>query len=211
MLDLWDKLWLWLLSDNASRATVILVFITGLYAILTWRMARAVAHQTEATARSAKAAERSVRLQENTQRQWLNLENWEVFRINPADPLEIQVEIVNPTSLPLTLHITIVAVDGKGIEGSTPITLLTPSNPFIHSFGICLNSSQEALYSRNALSFNVECSICFADSHGIHWRQDFGRMLGCGHNMKPIVTDTKNALEESGVPGNRGSREVQLP
>jgi len=35
MLDHWYKLWVWLLENNASRATAILVFITGLYAILT--------------------------------------------------------------------------------------------------------------------------------------------------------------------------------
>lgn len=48
ILDHLYKLWVWLLANSASRATVILVFITGLYAILTWRMARAIARQTRA-------------------------------------------------------------------------------------------------------------------------------------------------------------------
>jgi len=42
------KLWDWLLANNASRATAILVFITGWYAFLTWRMAKAIARQTRA-------------------------------------------------------------------------------------------------------------------------------------------------------------------
>ena len=42
------KLWAWLLENNASRATVILVAITGIYAVLTWRMAKAIARQTRA-------------------------------------------------------------------------------------------------------------------------------------------------------------------
>jgi len=41
------KVWSWLLA-TASRATVILVFITGFYAILTWRMAKAISSQTRA-------------------------------------------------------------------------------------------------------------------------------------------------------------------
>jgi hypothetical protein len=41
------KVWSWLLV-GASRATVILVFITGFYAILTWRMAKAISSQTHA-------------------------------------------------------------------------------------------------------------------------------------------------------------------
>jgi hypothetical protein len=41
-------LWAWLLADNATRATVILVLITALYVILTWHMTRAIARQTRA-------------------------------------------------------------------------------------------------------------------------------------------------------------------
>jgi hypothetical protein len=42
------RLWSWLLANSASRATAILVFITGWYAILTWRMAKAITRQTRA-------------------------------------------------------------------------------------------------------------------------------------------------------------------
>jgi hypothetical protein len=44
----WNKLSSWLLADNASRATVSLVFITGVYVVLTWRMTKAIARQTHA-------------------------------------------------------------------------------------------------------------------------------------------------------------------
>lgn len=47
-LDDWYRLWNWLIDGNASRATVILVFVTILYVMLNWRMARAVAQQTRA-------------------------------------------------------------------------------------------------------------------------------------------------------------------
>lgn len=42
------KLWTWLLADNASRATIILVFITALYVFLTFHMTKAIARQTRA-------------------------------------------------------------------------------------------------------------------------------------------------------------------
>jgi hypothetical protein len=44
VLDHWYRLWGWLLQDSAA----ILVFITGGYAILTWRMTKAIARQTRA-------------------------------------------------------------------------------------------------------------------------------------------------------------------
>jgi hypothetical protein len=47
--DWWMEVWLWLLRDNASRTTVLLMVITGIYAYLTWKMAKAIAHQTRAT------------------------------------------------------------------------------------------------------------------------------------------------------------------
>ena len=48
LFDQGHTLWVWLLKDNASRATAVLVFITAFYAFLTWRMAKAVARQTRA-------------------------------------------------------------------------------------------------------------------------------------------------------------------
>jgi hypothetical protein len=48
VLGRYSALWDWLLANNASRATGLLVLISGLYCFLTWRMAKAVARQTRA-------------------------------------------------------------------------------------------------------------------------------------------------------------------
>jgi hypothetical protein len=48
VIELWYRLWFWLLENSASRATVILVIITTVYVILTWRMTNAIARQTRA-------------------------------------------------------------------------------------------------------------------------------------------------------------------
>jgi hypothetical protein len=42
------RVWGWLLANNASRTAVLLLFITTVYAFLTWEMARAIARQTRA-------------------------------------------------------------------------------------------------------------------------------------------------------------------
>src|SRR5438067_10990489 len=48
LINPWYKFWFWLLANSASRATVILVFITAWYTILTRSMAKAIARQTRA-------------------------------------------------------------------------------------------------------------------------------------------------------------------
>jgi hypothetical protein len=46
--DLWLRVFRWLSDNSAAHSTAILVFITGWYAILTYRMARAMNLQTRA-------------------------------------------------------------------------------------------------------------------------------------------------------------------
>ena len=48
LIDGWGGVWSWLLANNAGRATGLLVFISGLYAFLTWRMTIAITRQTRA-------------------------------------------------------------------------------------------------------------------------------------------------------------------
>jgi hypothetical protein len=74
LLDHWYRLWVWLLENSASRATAILVFITGLYAVLTWRMTRAVARQTRAMIQPVALLEF----------------HWKEERYNPASYFEIK-------------------------------------------------------------------------------------------------------------------------
>jgi len=185
----------------------ILVALGGVLAI--YKQTKATKKAADATLRSAKAAERSVKLQENTQRQWIKLEDWHAFRINPTDPLEVAFDVINPTTLPLTLHGIITKINGKPAEDEVPIKVLTPSYPFKHSVGVPLDKEQESLYARDALDLNIECTVLFADCHGIHWCHEFGRMLHCRHTGS-FVTDTKETLTESGVPGERGARDVEL-
>jgi hypothetical protein len=173
--------------------------------------ASAAKQSADAALQLAQATKRSVKLQENTQRQWVDLRDWHVYRFNATDPLDFGFNIANPTNLPLTLHGVVTEVDGKRIDEETPIMLITPNDPFPHSIGTSLTPEQEALYTRDALHFEIDCKIMFADSHNIHWIQEIGTRLLCGRAGKPIVAVRTNRLYESGVPGERGSRDVELP
>jgi hypothetical protein len=194
----------------------VLVALGGVLAIYrqtnaTTKAAEATQVSAAAALRSAKATERNVKLQENTQRQWLNLEEWHVYRLQPNRPLEIAFQIANNTSLPLTLHDVITTVNGNQVESErAPITMISPDNPFMHSIPVPLNKEQEELYARDALHLNILCTVLFADSNAIHWEQRFGKQLLCSHT-KSVVTDTENTLRESGLSGERGSRDVELP
>jgi hypothetical protein len=171
--------------------------------------AYAAKKSADAAQASTKVAVELLKLQEVAQKQWINLEGWSTFRHQPDD-LEISFNLVNPTRVPLTLHMIVTSVGGGQKETFGQVTLITPGNPFIHSIGIKLNEEQKNLFDRDALSLTIECSVFFADALGLHWQQDFGRMILCSRS-RAFVTDTKNTLRESGVPGERGSRDVELP
>jgi hypothetical protein len=193
------------------------VALGGVYAI--YKQTKATAQAAKATARSAEAAERSVTLQEIAQKQWVNLEEWQVDHYNKevvGHDLEISFQIANHTKVPLTLHAALMTIDAGERKDVGQVTLIAPGNPFVTSDGIVMNAEQKSLWNRQALGFKIEVTVLFSDSHGIHWQQDFGRMLFCEAPLPQhpnravlIITDTKNTLRESGVPGERGSREVE--
>lgn len=175
----------------------------------------AIYRQTKATQDSAKATLRSVRLQEDAQRQWLNLEDWQfsIFDIE-SNSLEASVGVANHTRLPLTIHGVIIFINGTRANSTASRGLLSPDNPSICRFSVSLDPEQQTRYSEGTLWLTIGCSVLFADCHGIHWQQEFERQIRCDPaTRRPTGTDildTKNTLSESGIPGERGSREVEL-
>ena len=103
----------------------VLVALGGIYAI--WKQTEATAQATDAAARSAKAAEDSVKLQQSAQRQWVNLEKWNVSKVNTSRTLlAITFEIVNPTKVPLTLHYVITKTADRKTNTSIPASFSLP-------------------------------------------------------------------------------------
>jgi len=178
----------------------VLVGLLGVGAIY-WQT-RATTEAARATARSAQAAEDSVALQQIAQKQWVNLEHWRAFKVPAADNrtvLRIDFQIVNPTHVPLTHHLTRMSVGGPQ-QTVSHVTLIAPSNPYIASIGIELEAEQKEFYERGAFVLQFECTVFFADAVGTHWQQDFVRMLAIGPKGIDMISDTKNILRESTVP-----------
>ena len=168
----------------------VLVALGGIYAI--WK-------QTEATARSAKAAEDNIKLQEAAQRQWVNLEKWQAQPVNTSRILlGIFFDIVNPTKVPLTLHyVTTKTADGN-TNRSILERLLTPGNPYVHGATYEITENQMELFEQNKLVLRIECVVLFADAFGKHWEQTFVRLLrGGGGGLGITPSDTRNILRES--------------
>jgi len=102
---------------------------------------------TDAAARSAKAAEDSVKLQQSAQRQWVNLEKWNVSKVNTSRTLlAITFEIVNPTKVPLTLHYVITKTADRKTNTSIPASLLTPQNPRVSGAAYDVTEKQMDLF-----------------------------------------------------------------
>ena len=154
-------------------------------------------HQTRETARAARAAEASVKLQEAAKRQWLNLDNWNVQgEIDvPNYRLRIWFQIANPTQVPLTLHFVLTKIESERLDDGE-VSLLTPGNP--RSIGIMIPATKDQMdrFTRSTLVLDLEISVLFADAFGKHWEQIFGRRLMCG-GTGIGVTDTRNTLMES--------------
>jgi uncharacterized protein (UPF0333 family) len=174
----------------------VLVALGGIYAI--WKQTEATAQATDAAARSAKAAEDSVKLQQSAQRQWVNLEKWNVSKVNTSRTLlAITFEIVNPTKVPLTLHYVITKTADRKTNTSIPASLLTPQNPRVSGAAYDVTEKQMDLFDQSKLVFQIECVVLFADAFGKHWEQIFGRLLQGGTGGGGTASDTRNILRES--------------
>jgi hypothetical protein len=197
------------------------VALGGIYAIYqqteaTKQASIATTDAARETARSAKATEDSVRLQESALRQWVNIEQWQVWMDKKTSTLRIRFQIVNPTTLPLDLGVIdmiteVLDIDSKPFpEHSQVSEVLPPSNPFIAD--ICVPLSPEETEKLldfpddAAVNVFVTCVIEFTDSASRHWKQIFERAVifdkgkffalkGYDH-VTPLVRQLRNHLEE---------------
>lgn len=173
------------------------------------------AKQLELTRRSADAAKisadataRSVKLQEISQKQWVNLENWSARPSGHPRTLNISFEIVNPTRVPLTLHFILITLeDIETSEGM--VNVLAPNNPYVVTVAHELSEGEWKNFTSGQIALGIECKIFFADCFGIHWEQDFERILFCGMKGDVSLSVVRNEMRESGVPGEPGSRQTQ--
>jgi hypothetical protein len=190
------------------------VALGGILAI--YKQTKATRDAAIATAQSAKATEKSVNLQETSLRQWLNLEDWEVWMDKRRGIFRIRFQISNPTKLPLTLSsidlvTQVLGIGAEPFSDETPISeVLPPNNPYISD--ICFPFTDEQVTKltqmdeREAISSDVYCRVTFIDNTTRHWEQIFERAiifdkgkffaLGEYDKLTPLVRQLKNQLSE---------------
>jgi hypothetical protein len=159
----------------------------------------AIYAQTRATARSARASEDSVKLQEIGLKQWLKLENWQTatFEDSPRD-LWVFFHVVNPTGRPLVFQTAFAEIGSSGRQPIAALGVLAPDNPFVASVMVPLKDEEfDRFQGRQGLGLTAKCYVLFADCCGDKWQQDFERTLVCRQHMAPGVSDLKNTLHEA--------------
>lgn len=174
-------------------ATVVGFFVAlgGIYAIY---------DQTKATRDAAIATMRSVELQEKANKQWVNLDGWEVFRGGAPHVFNIAFKIVNPTKVPLTLHRIHTSISGQKAEQNS-VNILAPDNPYVLATRCELSDVQWNLYaSTQQVDLPITCAIIFTDCFGMQWEQCFERELSFGSHGRPSISIIKNDLRKYTTP-----------
>jgi hypothetical protein len=184
--------------EDALYRTYLVFTIVGVLGAVTGIIV--IGLQTSAIRKSAQATEKSVKLQEVSLRQWVNLIEWEAqVAFDENDVLEITFSVANPTKVPLTLEAILVQVGSEERKNYGIVSVLAPENPFIVSTSIKLSREQRDDYYASQLVLNLKCWVTFIDCLGNGWVQTCGRRLGCLPRGVPQVRDTENRLIKSDV------------
>jgi hypothetical protein len=118
----------------------------------------------------------SVRAQEIALTQWVTVKNWSAFRNereNGQKELLITCEIVNPTSLPMTIERTEFGCRGFILTSSQGISV-PPNEPFRLVVPVDL---EDAEYAREKISASLRITVWFKAASGKPGRQTFSGIL----------------------------------
>jgi hypothetical protein len=133
--------------------------------IFIWYQTRETAHAAKATQIAAEASQKSVMLQETALRQWVDIEKWRAVPWIPEGgvlSLNIQFDVVNPTSLPLTLYSVNVGFDGKG-GAIAQRNLLPPKNRQTVAMPIKITEEQLLRWKQSTIGFHVSGKVIYED------------------------------------------------
>jgi hypothetical protein len=118
-----------------------------------------IAWQSTETRDAAKAARDSIRMQELSLRQWVELSNWrnEFIPSTTDRPalMRFKVDIVNSTNFPLTIHHGHLIFGGNAKFFLADECFMTPNVPYTIDLCLHLSSEQEQGFLRNGFWFSV--------------------------------------------------------
>jgi hypothetical protein len=131
----------------------------------------AIWYQAGETSRSAKAAQKSVELQQTLHQQWVDVEHWRGAADFPSDDkqvrLKIGFDILNPTSMPLTLdsiQTTITSSHNTQKFDQTVKNTLIPQKAYAVTVVLMLRPEEVSRLLESGLQFTVSGSIKYTDA-----------------------------------------------
>lgn len=145
----------------------------------------AVQRQTEILERSTAASEKSVRLQEIFQQQWVQVSGWRIEDRSSYDEIPprftIVMDISNATAAPLTLQSVSMRGAGKSVGVSLGIqNVLAPKESFKFGYKTVLKPEEVDSYISSELVLVLKGSIFYVDAFGNRKEQPFNQSCVCG-------------------------------
>jgi hypothetical protein len=155
---------------------------------------------------SAESALRSVKLQEAQLRQWVNTDNWKLQAPNippnaTAITMRLTFDIVNPTSMPLTLKY--IWCDGNFIWGPArilsggvqPTYLLAPNGRFPIQQFFDIAGDNFLRFQKEKVGVAISCKVSFEDVFGNPQAQSFGKVCTFTRHGTVGFEDFKSTAE----------------
>ena len=150
----------------------------------------AIGYQSIQTKRSVDAAYASIRLQEATLQQWVDLVNWKAEYIpsitGQPSFLKITVDIVNPTDFPITICRGRITLGGNTTFFLVDEFVMTPRNPYVANLGTQITDDQEKNFLRTGLWFSVRGELSHIGTLGKLNPQPIYGHLTCLSGQDPI-------------------------
>jgi hypothetical protein len=162
-----------------SNWPLVAVAIWGILVAI--RTLNAIKEQTKATRIAAEASEKSVNLQATALRQWVDIKEWRSTVWIPEGgvlSLHIQFDVVNPTSLPLTLDsVFIMLGDQGGKVGRRNLVPPGKGHPVVTS--VKITEEQLRKWDEDELVFIVNGHVDFGDVLENVRSQPFSGLIAC--------------------------------
>jgi hypothetical protein len=147
----------------------------------------AIWYQARETSRSAKAAQKSVELQQTLHQQWVDVEHWRGEADFPSDDKQIRLKIgfdvLNPTSMPLTLdsiQATITSSHNSQRFDQTVKSTLIPQKAYAVTVVLMLRPEEVSRLLESGLQFTVSGHIRYTNASEKERTQFFTTLCAYG-------------------------------
>jgi hypothetical protein len=149
----------------------------------------AIWYQARETSRSARAAQKSVELQETLHQQWVDVEHWKGEADLPSEGKQVRLligfDVLNPTSMPLTLdsiQATITSSHNTEKFEQTVKNTLTPKKAYAVTIVVMPPPEEVSRLLESGLQFTVSGHIRYTDAFEKRRRRFFA--MRCAYSAR---------------------------